>query len=280
MNTKLNNWLQLVKSEAKLFLWISVGIFLFILFFQPFPPDAFDFNNRLLFIAGLGAIVFVFMVLTKTLFPHEQYPDRSKEQHQHFPVFMSSIILIILISVAFAFYIRYVGAVKITFFIMFKVVLIAIVPPIVIKLHHTFRELKQQNENLQSAFQSNHQQIEKLKEDYLNKTIIFNSENNTESLSLLLFELVLIKSADNYVEIVFKDGEQYVKKLLRNTMKNIELQLQPYSNFIRCHRISIINIHHIHRLEAKNQNHWITIMGLDEQIPVSRQYLQKVKEAL
>lgn len=280
MNKKLNTWLQGIKPEVRLFLWVSIGIFLFILFFQPFPIENFDFNNRLLFVAGLGGIVFVLMVLIKTLFPHEKYPEQSTTQHQAFPVFMSSIILMILISVAFAFYIRYVGSTKITFFIMFKVVFIALIPPVAIKLQHTFSELKQRNEALESASRSNNQQIEKLKEDYLNKTVTFNSENNSEAINLLLYELVLIKSADNYVEIVYKEGEHFAKKLLRNTMKNIEFQLRPYANFIRCHRICIVNSHHIHKLETKNQSHWVTIMGYEEQIPVSRQYLLKVKEAI
>jgi DNA-binding LytR/AlgR family response regulator len=82
------------------------------------------------------------------------------------------------------------------------------------------------------------------------------------------------------VEIVYKEGTAYRKKLIRNTMKNIELQIRQYSNFIRCHRVCIVNLHFIEKLNRDEHNHWLTIKGLDEPIPVSRQYLLKLREAL
>lgn len=57
MNNLINQWVKLINRELKLFFWMSVGVFLFILFFQPFPLDKFDFNNRLLFVAGVAGIV-------------------------------------------------------------------------------------------------------------------------------------------------------------------------------------------------------------------------------
>ena len=55
-------------------------------------------------------------------------------------------------------------------------------------------------------------QIEKYEEDLLNKSITFISENNSENFSLLISEVVFIKSADNYVEIVYREGDNYRKK--------------------------------------------------------------------
>jgi hypothetical protein len=278
MNTKLRQWLILINPDLKTLFWISLCVFLFILFFQPFPLGNFDFNNRLLFIAGMGGIVFIFMLFTRTLFPNESHPVNDNNPQHPWPEFLSSSVLLALISLAFAFYIRYVGGTPITFFIMFKVVFIALVPPVALKLHDTFKALKQQNESLASNYQSYQEQIKKLKEDYLNKPIIFGSETSGDELELILSDVVFIKSADNYVEIVFKEGNHLVKKLLRNTLKNIEYQLQPYPNFIRCHRVCIVNTRYIHKLESKNHNYWISIEGYEDQIPVSRQYLLKVKE--
>lgn len=280
MNRVLNQWAKLINQEIWLFFWVGVGVFLFILFFQPFPLDKFDFNNRLLFVAGMGGIVLFAMILLRTIFPDEGFAEKEEISPYHTPAVLSSTILLTIISVAFAFYIRYVGGVSITFFIMFKVVLIALVPPVAIKLQHKFKELKSQNEALLSDYQSNQKQIEALKEGYLNKHIYFSSETSTDDLRLQLSEVVLIKSANNYVEIVFKEGDEFEKKLLRNTLKNIESQLKPYSGFVRCHRICIVNIHHIQKLENKNQNYWISIKGYEDQIPVSRQYLMKVKEVM
>ena len=68
MDKKLNQFVQLLNKELRVFLSISFGVFLFVLFFQPFPLDNFDFNNRLIFVAGLGTIVFLFMVLVRVGF--------------------------------------------------------------------------------------------------------------------------------------------------------------------------------------------------------------------
>jgi DNA-binding LytR/AlgR family response regulator len=82
------------------------------------------------------------------------------------------------------------------------------------------------------------------------------------------------------VEIVYKEGESCKKKLIRNTLRNIETQIKQYTNFIRCHRTCIVNVHFIERLDRDSNNHWLIIRGFDETIPVSRQFLLKVKEAL
>ena len=93
-----------------------------------------------------------------------------------------------------------------------------------------------QNESANREKKTVQKQIEKYEEDYLNKSVEFISENITENFSLLIAEVVLIRSADNYVEIVYKEGDTFKKKLIRNTMKNIEQQIKQYSNFLRCHR--------------------------------------------
>ena len=68
MNKKLEQILFLIKEDRKLFLSISFGVFLFVLFFQPFLIDHVDFNNMLLIVAGLGGIVFLFMVMVRAAF--------------------------------------------------------------------------------------------------------------------------------------------------------------------------------------------------------------------
>ena len=81
-------------------------------------------------------------------------------------------------------------------------------------------------------------------------------------------------------KLYIKTGEYYRKKLIV-ILKNIEFQIKQYSNFLRCHRICIVNLHYIEeKLNRTNTNHWLTIKGFEEQVPVSRQYLIKIKESL
>ncbi len=68
MSKQLNEFIHQLKEQLELFLSISLGIFLFVLFFQPFELEHFDFNNRLLLLAGLSGIVFLLMIFIQVVF--------------------------------------------------------------------------------------------------------------------------------------------------------------------------------------------------------------------
>jgi DNA-binding LytR/AlgR family response regulator len=280
VNNKLDQFIDDFKTELGLLLSISFGIFLFILFFQPFPFVRFDFNNSLLFVAGMGTIIFMIMVLVRITIPSILRRRNKNDGTFKLPSYLIGFIILALSSVALVFYLRYVGMVTITFFITVKIVLICFVSPLSLSLSDLVDELKQQNEMLIVEKKIIQKQVEKYEEDMLNKSLEFISENSSENFSLLIAEVAFIKSADNYVEIVYKEGVTYKKKLIRNTLKNVELQIKQYSNFLRCHRICIVNLHYIEKLFSSDGNHWLTIKGYDEKVPVSRQYLLKLKEAL
>jgi hypothetical protein len=280
MNKKINRLISILNEGLGLFLSISFGVFLFVLFFQPFPLDMLDSNNRLLFIAGLAAIVFLFMFIIRMVLPWLNNNKRQNENGPLLPAYLSGFLILALSSVAFAFYLRYVGSVPISFFIMFKVVFVCLAPPVALGIYDTLMNLRHQNDSLIIEKKIIQKQVEKYEEDILNKSIEFISENNSENLTLLIAEVVFIKSADNYVEVVYKEGDHFKKKLIRNTLKNIEQQIKLYSNFIRCHRICIVNAHYIEKLNRNYNNHWLSLKGYNEEIPVSRQYLLKLKEAI
>jgi DNA-binding LytR/AlgR family response regulator len=277
---KLNLLYQSVRKELNLFFSISLGIFLFILFFQPFQLENLDFNNRLLFVAGMGLIIFIFMFLFRITLPWliQKVPESRHEGV--IPYYITSFFIFVFSAVAFAFYLKYVGSQHISYYIVFKILLICLAPPTVLRLYDIYRELQQQYELLIKEKKLLQNQLESYEEDNLNKTIEFVSDSKTEYLSLLVADIAFIKSADNYVEIVYKEGNDLRKKLIRNTLKNIELLVRQYSNFVRCHRTYIVNTYYIEKLNRRLNNYWLTIKDFDEQVAVSRQYLLKVKEAI
>jgi hypothetical protein len=280
MNGRMNRFMQLLNDKLKLLLGVSFGIFLFILFFQPFIFDRFDFNDKLLFIAGFGAIFFLISFLVWVVSPlifrknDKNGNDATPESN------INALIIIVLCSVAYTFYLVYVGFVSISFYVVFKVVLICILPLFALRMYETNRELVSQNESLIMERKAIQKKIEKYEEDNLNRSIEFISENHTENLKLMISEVILIQAADNYVEIIYLDGETYRKKLIRNTLKNIEIQIKQYSNFVRCHRACIVNLHFIEKMNQSLSSHWIVLRGYPDKIPVSRQYLLKIREAL
>ena len=273
--------IQSLKDELGLFLSISLGIFVFVLFFQPFPLHNLDFNNGLVYVAGFGGIILLTLVLIRTLLTWLIVDKETENDNGNlFPPFLNGFLILLVSGVSFEFYIRYVGSVGINFSISFKVFLICLAPPVILGIYDKINSLKQQVNSLILEKKIIQKQVEQYEEDYLNKSVEFISENINENFSLLIAEVAFIRSADNYVEIVYKEGDVYKKKLIRNTLKNIELQVKPYSNFLRCHRICIVNLHFIEKLARINENYWLIIKGSGEQLPVSRQYLLRLREAL
>jgi DNA-binding LytR/AlgR family response regulator len=280
MNNKLNQFVSLLMAALGLFLSISFAVFLFVLFFEPFPLDKFEFNNRLIYVAGMAAIAFLVMVLIRITLP---WLIKKYDQHTFDPLlppYANSFIIFFLTAASYGLYIYYVGGINLTMAILFKITLISLAVPVSLQLHDLIKELKKQNAALLKEKEVIEEKVEKFEEDYLSKSIDFISDSSNEKLSVLISDVAFVKSADNYVQIVFQEGDELKSKLIRNTLKNIELQLQPYANFIRCHRICIVNIHFIEHLNKDESSHSLSIKNYADRLPVSRQYLLKLKDAI
>jgi hypothetical protein len=281
VNKRIDKLIQNLKDESGILLSVSLGVFLFVLFFQPFPLSDLDFNNGLVFVAGFGGIVLLSLVIVRTLLPWLlRENDKEHDNQKLFPPLLNGFLILVISGVSFEFYLRYAGSVTINFSISFKVFLICLAPPVILGIYDMITVLRQQNDSLILERKIIQKQVEKYEEDYLNKSVEFVSENINENFTLLIAEVVFIRSADNYVEIVYKEGATLKKRLIRNTLKNVEQQIRQYSNFLRCHRICIVNLHFIEKLVRINESNWLIIREYNEQLPVSRQYLLKLRESL
>ena len=167
VNNKLDQLIDNLKRELGLILSISLGVFLFILFFQPFPFKEFDFDDSLLFVAGLGTIAFLIMVLVRLIVPSFYQTNNQNDKGLFLSSYSIGFIILVLSSVSFVFYLRYVGLVNITFYITFKVVLICFIPPLILGLYDLIDDLRQQIELLIVEKKIIQKQVEKYEEDFL-----------------------------------------------------------------------------------------------------------------
>ena len=91
---------------------------------------------------------------------------------------------------------------------------------------------------------------------------------------------MMIRSADNYVDIYFRKEKEIEHKLLRSTLKSIHNELNDYPEFLRCHRTCIVNSAYVLNMTNSYKGHRLIMLDLDEDIPVSRQYILGIKAAL
>lgn len=275
----MNNYLQrlifTIRDKWMLFGSISLGLFLFILFFQPLPNRFRDLDNILIFNAGFGVIAMILLYISHLL--SKIFGQQDKVVLSYFNGF----IFFLLCSVAFTFYLRFVGGSIITFYSVLKIVLLCLTPPVVLRIYLVIHDLGLQQDLLRKENTALHKQLHNITSVTLPLTIEFQStENATETLKFNLSDIILFNSADNYVEICYTDKNTIRKKLVRHTLTSIEHQLKPYERFVRCHRTCIINTSFIEKVHFKVNACYVLVKDLKERIPVSRQYMLKLKEAL
>ena len=110
--------------------------------------------------------------------------------------------------------------------------------------------------------------------------IVLRGDNQKEELVLFPNDLFFISSADNYVQIRYLQEGVQKSMLMRSTLKKMEEQLAPASSFFRCHRMYIVNLKLVSTVTGNAQGLKLHLPGLDEQIPVSRNLTETVKERL
>jgi hypothetical protein len=258
---------------------IAIGVFLFILFFQPLELDPTDTNSYILTIAGFAGITFLVISLMKIIVP---WALRGRLRIDLWDIKKEIVLLLsiwILNSVAFPFYLAYVGHVPMTMYLEFKIVLICLVSPVVIILVNKIHLQKDSLQETQQTIKELEEQSGSSRSEK-KQMLELNSDNRTEKLVLEPQDLILVRSAENYVEIIFRENQAINRKLLRSTMMAIEDQLRSFPNLVRCHRTCIINAVPGVKMHRTVQGIKLRIPGYDEEVPVSRQYLMGVRAIL
>ncbi len=120
-----------------------------------------------------------------------------------------------------------------------------------------------------------------LEKEVKNELIEITSETGNEKIQLPLNNLLYIKSADNYSEVYYNEGEQMNRKILRTTLSSIEGNISSEYLF-KIHRSYIINLQKIDEVIGNSNKCDIILKDLETPLPVSRskrkELLEKLKE--
>jgi DNA-binding LytR/AlgR family response regulator len=107
------------------------------------------------------------------------------------------------------------------------------------------------------------------------------SSSKNEEFRVMLNHLYYLQSEGNYIRVCFSKDGNIELKLVRSTMKTAERKLSgSFPPLIRSHRSYIINSDLIDDVSGNSQGLLLTLKGLDEKVPVSRGYVDKVRSIL
>jgi hypothetical protein len=109
-----------------------------------------------------------------------------------------------------------------------------------------------------------------------NTSVTITSENQGETFSINPTALLFIRSADNYAEVYFEESGQINRKVVRNSLKNLETILN-LPIMLRCHKSYLVNTNRINHVSGNAQGYKLHLNGTDLLIPVSRQMNDEVK---
>ncbi|NQU52855.1 MAG: LytTR family transcriptional regulator DNA-binding domain-containing protein [Bacteroidetes bacterium] len=275
LNTK-HPYYNDLRLNLRAIIGISLGIFLFLLFFQPLNPQNPDFNNKLLVLAAFGGITLILLGVLRIIIPSTFPESFTPEKWTINKEILWDLLFVVLNSVAFVFFARYVGKIPVTFHIVTIIVILTLTAVAILAVVNEYHFLKKRVIELTTGTIDYKDEI--LPKE--NVQIEFESENKSEYFNIFLDQILLIKSANNYVEVIYKEEENINKKLIRNTLTNTERLLSKYPTIIRCHRSCIVNRKHIQKITKGNEGLKLTLFDYPQDIYVSRQYVLKVKEAL
>lgn len=106
------------------------------------------------------------------------------------------------------------------------------------------------------------------------------SQLKKEELHLYPEELVYAESDGNYVVFYLHINGQLQKRMVRNSMQQIEQHLSGFQFIKRVHRTFMVNLKCICSVKGNSLGYRIRLTGTDAEIPVSRQNSQHFIEQL
>ena len=110
------------------------------------------------------------------------------------------------------------------------------------------------------------------------KIIEFQVSRN-ETLKLTNQDLIYIESTENYITVVWSNGNAIKKLMIRMTMKDAMKQIND-PLIVFCHRSFIINLRKVLEIIPQSGTSVIVLKNIDNKIPVSNTYKSQIKQKI
>jgi len=266
------------KHNLRTITFVCMGFMLIALYFQPFGINFLASPKDGYFILAIGlisaAIFFINNVLLPGLLPKLFKSEKWTVRKE----LLWNVWLFALLITAFTLTAKAFGLSSMDSLMFFRSGALALLPIILFNLVNYNNSLKTK---VTQVFDSGRQWInEEMKntQGQSNEIIKIVSDNGKDVFEGSLKNLVLIQSASNYVEIYYREGHAIKKKLIRQTLNNIEKLLSTFTEIKKCHRCCLVNTKQISRITGNSPNYTLEADGLDFGIPISRQNIAKFKK--
>ncbi|GGE13137.1 hypothetical protein GCM10010831_13200 [Psychroflexus salis] len=263
----------------------SIISFFIIVILAPFHFQEFDLTKRS-FIGLLTAITVALAIFISVQFLKKVFPKIMLEDNWTIGKEFSLILFVLcIISFLISIMLYSSGSENYNFSnLIFETMLITlgigIFPVLILVLFEQYQHQKKQFKKA-AALNVSLQLKKDINQDLdsSNTSLLLKSDKGKIELQLSSLDLAYVQSDGNYVEIYYFNQGQIQKKLIRNTLKNIE-RILPSQIFIRCHNRFVINGNFIQKVEGNARNLNLYLKETPNKIPVSRSKVNTITEFL
>ncbi|GAA0872178.1 hypothetical protein GCM10009117_13250 [Gangjinia marincola] len=263
--------LQNAKYKWLFALLSGIFVFVFLIVFQPFGA-AQSISYKYVFLAGFGVSVFLGVATTYFILPGLFRKFFNPEKWTIAKEILLQFCCILIIS-AFNSLHNYNWWRTIdlyhNFFIFLKITASIGIFPIIGLIFYKERKLSKRNIE-RARLLSNQLSPSRVEETI---TVQIQDESVKASpLVMLLSDFLYAQSEGNYITIYYLDGSTLTHKLIRLSLKQLEIQVEHLSQIKRCHRSYLINTQHIMAIDGNARSLNIHLDNVATSIPVSRSF--------
>lgn len=249
----------------------GIFVFVFLIFFQPFGAEQ-SIAYKYIFLAGFGVSVFLGVATTYFILPKLFQEFFRPEKWNIAKEILLQSCCILIIS-AFNSLHNYNWWRDIDFyqtFLNFLIITTSIgIFPIIGLIF--FKERTLSKRNIERARLISNQLRPLAVEETI--TLQIQEESVKESpIVMQLSEFVYAQSEGNYITIYYLEDSTLRHKLIRLSLKQLEIQLENLSQIKRCHRSYIVNTQHITSIDGNARSLTIQLDKVATSIPVSRSF--------
>jgi hypothetical protein len=268
------------KHNLRTIVLVSMAFMLLLLYFQPFGINFMTSTNDGYFVLAIGiisaAVLFMSTLIVPGLFPGLFDTNRwtiKKELIWNVCMFGTLVFGFTMTALIF----NHESLVSLT---VFRSGALALLPLILFNLLNYNHSLKTK---VSKAIESGRHWLNdesKTEDETTHQKVQIESENGKELFDKNLKDLILIQSANNYVEIFYREGDKIRRQILRQTLQTVEIQLAKFVIIKKCHRRCLVNLDQVTRISGLASNYTLEVKGLDFGIPISRQKVTEFRKLL
>jgi len=254
-----------LKQNAKIIFFLSIGIIVFLLLFQPININSLSFNQKLYIIGGFFIInlftLSINILILPNLFPQLFIPHKWRIKKE---ILWNLWLLVNIYFGDFIVYYKLLNIVEFNFYFFVNLLLIATIPISILIVYNRNRLLRK---HVESA-----KRISAYKKGKIEKVITIESNYKKDSLTLALHRLVYIQASGNYINVYWMNNNELNHQLVRTTLSKVKSIFDENSGIKQCHRSYLVNIQYIKNLKSSYNEKNIILTINDIELPLSKSF--------